>query len=80
MGTARMGADAKTSVVDPRGAVWTQRGLYIADSSLFPSASGVNPMVTIQALAYCVACNAAQDLTGTRPAPYSGAGAAQFDW
>ena len=29
-------------------------GLYVADASLFPASSGVNPMVTIMALAKIV--------------------------
>ncbi len=31
------------------------RGLYVADASLFPSASGVNPMISVAALAHYVA-------------------------
>ncbi|MCJ1420682.1 hypothetical protein MMC32_007041 [Xylographa parallela] len=50
MGTCRMGTSAKTSVVDPQGRVWGTEGLYVADASVFPSASGVNPMVTNMAL------------------------------
>jgi len=33
-------------VVDSQGRVWGTEGLYVADASVFPSASGVNPMVT----------------------------------
>ena len=50
MGTCRMGANARTSVVDPKGQVWGVHGLYVADASVFPSASGVNPMVTNMAI------------------------------
>ena len=55
MGTAAMGADPQTSVVDPTGAVWGFENLLVADASLFPQASGVNPMLTILAMAARVA-------------------------
>jgi choline dehydrogenase-like flavoprotein len=51
MGTARMGTDAKHSVVDLNGALWDLPGCYVADASVFPTAIGVNPQVTIMALA-----------------------------
>lgn len=60
MGTARMGADPKHSVCDERGAVRDVRGLHVADGSLFPASSGVNPMLTIMALATVVAERIAQ--------------------
>lgn len=50
MGTCRMGTNPKKSVVDPNGQVWGTEGLYIADASVFPSASGVNPMITNMAI------------------------------
>lgn len=50
MGTCRMSTSAKHGVVDPRGRVWGTKGLYVADASVFPSASGVNPMVTNMAI------------------------------
>ncbi|TPX19157.1 hypothetical protein DIZ76_016943 [Coccidioides immitis] len=50
MGTCRMGSSARKSVVDPSGQVWGTDGLYVMDASVFPSASGVNPMVTNMAI------------------------------
>lgn len=50
MGTAAIGADPATSVVDPTGRVWGYENLLVADASLFPQASGVNPMLTIMAM------------------------------
>jgi len=55
MGSCRLGADRKTSVADPYGEVHGVKGLYIADASGFPTASGVNPMLSVMALAYRVA-------------------------
>ena len=51
MGTCRMSTSEKTGVVDSNGRVWGVEGLYVADASVFPSASGVNPMVTTMAIA-----------------------------
>lgn len=51
MGTCRMSSSQKGGVVDPAGRVWGTEGLYVADASVFPSASGVNPMVTNMAIA-----------------------------
>jgi long-chain-alcohol oxidase len=80
MGTCRMGSNPKSSVVDPRGECWDVGRLYVADASLFPTASGVNPMVTVEALAYVVANNIGQDLQGSRPRVYSGLGSQAFEW
>jgi choline dehydrogenase-like flavoprotein len=60
MGTARMGSQPADHVCDERGRVWTDRGrvirgLYVADASLFPTAIGVNPMITVMLLARRVA-------------------------
>jgi hypothetical protein len=51
MGTCRIGSSAKSSVVDPTCQVWGTEGLYVVDASVFPSASGANPMVTVMAIA-----------------------------
>jgi choline dehydrogenase-like flavoprotein len=50
-GTARMGADPATSVVDPDLKAHDVENLWIADSSPFPSSAAVNPAITIAALA-----------------------------
>jgi choline dehydrogenase-like flavoprotein len=55
MGTCRLGADERTAVADPSGQVFGAKGLYIGDASGFPTASGVNPMLSTMALAYHVA-------------------------
>ena len=52
MASCRMGATARTSVVDAENRVWGIRNLYVADASTFPSASGVNPMLTVMAIAH----------------------------
>lgn len=51
MGTARMGVDPSTSVADPDGRLHDVRGVWIGDTSAFPTAVGSNPMVTCMALA-----------------------------
>ena len=51
MSSCRIGRDRASSVADPDGQVWDARGLYVTDASAFPSASGVNPMMTVMALA-----------------------------
>ena len=50
-----MGTDRTRSVVDARGRVWGYENVFVADASLFPQSSGVNPMLTIMALARRVA-------------------------
>lgn len=55
MGTCRMGTDPKKSVVGPDGQSHDVPGLYVADASLMPSSLGVNPQMTIMALAITVA-------------------------
>ena len=51
MGTCRMGENPKTSVVNSFGRSHDIENLWIEDVSVFPSALGVNPSITIMALA-----------------------------
>ena len=52
MGTARMGSNPTTSVVDDVNQAHSTPGLYVLDASTFPTSSGVNPMVSIEAIAH----------------------------
>jgi choline dehydrogenase-like flavoprotein len=51
MASCRIGPDRSASVANPDGQVWGVKGLYITDASAFPVSSGVNPMLTVMALA-----------------------------
>eukprot|EP00879_Flechtneria_rotunda_P004995 GHRR01005271.1.p2 GENE.GHRR01005271.1~~GHRR01005271.1.p2 ORF type:complete len:109 (-),score=22.91 GHRR01005271.1:230-556(-) len=53
-------ASCRSSVCDARGHCWEVCGLYVADASLFPTASGVSPMIIGYALPYMVASGLAQ--------------------
>jgi choline dehydrogenase-like flavoprotein len=55
MGTCRIGDHPRSAVCNERGEVFGVRGLYVADASTFPLPSGVNPMITVMAVAKCVA-------------------------
>jgi len=55
LGTARMGNDPDSSVVNPLGQSHDVPNLYIADSSLFVTGGSMNPGATIIALAHLVA-------------------------
>lgn len=55
MGSNHMGISPKVSVCKPSGECWDVDNLYVADASLLPTASDVNPMVTTEALALHVA-------------------------
>jgi choline dehydrogenase-like flavoprotein len=50
-GTARMGHDRRTRVVDADCRSWDIPNLWICDGSVFPTVGGVNPSLTIQAIA-----------------------------
>lgn len=51
MGTARMGEDPATSVVDAHGRCHDVENLWIVDSSVFVTSSALNPTLTAQAFA-----------------------------
>ena len=62
MGTARMGSDARASVVSPLGEAHDLQGLFVADASVLPTALGANPMLTIMAVARRTARGVAERL------------------
>jgi long-chain-alcohol oxidase len=63
MGSARMGGSQAASACNPEGELWGVRGLVVCDGSTFPTASGVNPMVSIEAVAHLNASRLAARLT-----------------
>ncbi len=52
MGGCAIGVDARTSVVDPEFRVHGFKNVFAADSSVFPSAPGINPSFTVMALSH----------------------------
>ncbi|SCZ88008.1 BZ3500_MvSof-1268-A1-R1_Chr2-1g04130 [Microbotryum saponariae] len=62
MGSNQMGTKPTNSVVDPRARVWGTHSLYVADASIFPTASAVNPMITNLSLSHSVSRFIDEDL------------------
>ena len=62
MGSARMGTDPATSVASPTGELHDVPGVWIGDTSAFPTPSGANPMLTCMALAH----RTAEQISGQR--------------
>jgi len=52
MGGARIGTDDVTAAVDPDFRLKNQKNIFVCDSSVFPNAPGINPALTIMALAH----------------------------
>ncbi len=67
-GAARMGPDPKTSVVGLDFGVHGARGLYVVDSSVFPTNLGVNPQHSIMALSRLAATRIAEGKVASRVA------------
>lgn len=51
LGTCRIGSSPKRSCLDPFHQAWHVRALYVVDGSAVPSSLGVNPQLTIMAMA-----------------------------
>jgi choline dehydrogenase-like flavoprotein len=50
MGTARMGSDPKTSVLNANNQVWDAPNVFVTDGACMASSSCVNPSLTYMAL------------------------------
>ena len=62
MGTARMGRDAKTSVLNGRNQVWDAPNVFVTDGACMTSASCVNPSLTYMALTARAAAFAVEEM------------------
>ena len=60
LGTCRMGADPRTSVVDSFGAVHAAEGVYVCGGSTFVTAAPLQPTLTMVALAIRTAARIAE--------------------
>ncbi|MGI8610417.1 MAG: GMC family oxidoreductase [Candidatus Dormibacteria bacterium] len=69
LGTARMGDDPATSVVDSYGRAHDVPNLFIADGSIFVTSGSANPTCTISALALRVADNIASTAKEQKVSP-----------
>jgi choline dehydrogenase-like flavoprotein len=50
MGTARMGKDPKSSVLNKHNQVWDAKNVFVSDGSCMASTSCVNPSLTYMAM------------------------------
>ena len=82
MSSCRIGTDPRSSVADPDGQVHGVPGVWVTDASAMPTASGVNPMLSLMALARRTATRmAAQRVRGPdRDRPSSGAHPPPSGW
>lgn len=55
LGTCHMGTSPEDSVVDPEGRTWDVENVRIVDGSILPTSLGVNPQLTIMAMAMRIA-------------------------
>lgn len=69
LGTARMGDDPATSVVDSYGKTHDIDNLYIADGSIFVTSGSANPTCTIAALALRVGTKLVEQLNARKEQP-----------
>lgn len=65
IGTARMGGDPRTSVVDADCRVHSVRNLFVAGSAVFPTSSQANPTLTLIALSLRLGKHLSQQLEVT---------------
>ncbi|MEJ2420083.1 MAG: GMC oxidoreductase [Exilibacterium sp.] len=62
MGTARMGRDPKTSVLNQHNQVWDAPNVFVTDGACMTSSSCVNPSLTYMALTARAAAFAVEEL------------------
>lgn len=66
MGTVKLGRTQRSSAArgdgSRMGELWEVEGLYVADASAFPTSTGANPMITVEALAHVIASRLAARL------------------
>ncbi len=61
-----MGTHPTSSAVNPDSETWEVPNLYICDTSVFPTSSGANPMITCEAVAHLIASRLRDKLMGEK--------------
>lgn len=69
LGTCRMGRSTRTGVVNPEGESFEIKNLFVTDASIIPTSLGVNPQLTIMALATMIAENISNKLFDKKHVP-----------
>lgn len=68
MGSCRLSATPEGGPLRETGEAWECDGLFVADASVLPTSLGINPMITVEAVAFMVA---EQVCLGASSAPLS---------
>lgn len=55
MGSCRLSATPEGGPLRETGEAWECDGLFVADASVLPTSLGINPMITVEAVAFMVA-------------------------
>jgi len=66
MGSVRMAASRSLGVVRPCGELWDHTGVWVADASILPTATGVNPWFSTATMAYFVAKHLQKEIDRTK--------------
>jgi choline dehydrogenase-like flavoprotein len=66
MGGCTLGGNPGRDVVDSQGRSWDVDGLYVADSSIFPTSLGVNPCYTVYALGRYIGDRIVKEIRASR--------------
>ena len=62
MGSCRMSVSPDSGVVDTNGEMWECDDLYVFDTSVFPTASGANPMLSVLTVSHMLSTRLAMRL------------------
>jgi choline dehydrogenase-like flavoprotein len=66
MGTARMGADARTSVLNGYAQCWDAPNVFVMDGAAWPSGAWQNPTFTMMAIAGRASAHLVEELKAGR--------------